>query len=549
MSKKSPFYREILSELKNRSYIGVFNNSLLAILFLGSFLSLYDFNYKFFNLTYGIIFFSLFRLVHIYSFDIISPKLWHRIFSGIVLLTSVSWSLLLYYSLRDYHQDYRILSLNHIIFAGVIASASYNLGLSRRDFYLFALIILMAPILFYVLNLNAAFNSLFILMLLIIFFIFTILQRRDYSKQWIKILTQQNEMQTLINSFPAGVTLVKNMKYIYANDKAAETAGISNEEFIDKPVGFLLKDDDFKNFFYQFADSKKTSSRHEIQFQIGNENRLNILILQKLLEDENLIIAITLDIEDQRKNELALRSASKMAALGEMSSGLAHEINNPLAVISGQAGQLLRLLDKDNKTDVAHEVLQEGLERIYKTSFRIASIIKGLRQIARNDSADPTEVVCIYDIFRDTLSLCETRMRNKGIELIKTYDPQKEILIQCHEAQIGQVILNLLNNAIDAVEVLNEKWIKLGITVKENLKIQIEITDSGFGISKEIQRKIMSPFFTTKPTGKGTGLGLSISKSIVEQHGGSLFYNEQSSNTSFIIELPVFKESTEGGVV
>lgn len=545
MSKKSPFYREILTELKNRSYIGVFNNSLLAILFLGSFLSLYDFNYKFFNLAYGIIFFSLFRLVHIYAFDIVSIKSWHRIFSAIIFLTALSWSLLLYYSLRDYHQDYRILSLNHIIFAGVIASASYNLGLSRRDFYLFAFIILLAPILFYILNLNEAFNSLFILMLLIIFFIFTILQRRDYSTQWIKILTQQKEMESLINSFPAGVTLVKNMHYIYANDRAAKAVGVPKEEFVNKPVGFLIQDDDFKNYFYRFAESKQTQSRHEIQFQNGSESRLNILILQKLLEDESLIIAITLDIEEQRKNELALQSASKMAALGEMSSGLAHEINNPLAVISGQAGQLLRLLDKENKTILSREALLEGLERIYKTSFRIASIIKGLRQIARNDSADPKELVCIFDIFRDTLSLCETRMKNKGIDLIKNYNLDNEILIQCHEAQVGQVILNLLNNSIDAVENLEEKWIKLSIRSVPGDVLQVEISDSGKGISKDIQRKIMSPFFTTKPTGKGTGLGLSISKSIVEQHGGRLFYNEQSSNTSFIIELPIYTEAAE----
>lgn len=222
MSKKSPFYREILTELKNRSYIGVFNNVLLALLFLGSFLSLYQFNYKFFNLTYGIILFSLIRLVHISAFDVIKHIYWHCIFTVINFLTAVSWALLLYFSLKEYHQDYKILSLNHIIFAGVMVSASYNLGLSKRDFYIFSISILIAPILFYILNLNEAFNSLYILMLLIIFFAFTTLQRTDYYKQWIKILTQQKEMETLINSFPAGITLIKNKKYIYANDKAAE---------------------------------------------------------------------------------------------------------------------------------------------------------------------------------------------------------------------------------------------------------------------------------------------------------------------------------------
>jgi signal transduction histidine kinase len=449
---------------------------------------------------------------------------------------------MIYFSLKDFHMDYRILSLVHIVFAGVIASASYNLGLSTRDFYIFSIIILTAPILFYLLNLKEAFNSLYILTMLIIFFVFTALQRTDYSKQWTKILTQQKEMETLINSFPAGIALIKNKKYIYVNENAARAAGLDQSEFIKREVGFLDSNDDFSFHFRQFSDSNLSSATEEITVKSKNENRLNLLILKKLEEDDDLIIAITLDIHDQRQNEVALQSASKMAALGEMSSGLAHEINNPLAVISGQAGQLLRLLDGDSQTKVTTQAIIDGLERIYKTSFRIAAIIKGLRQIARNDSADPKEIVRLDDILNDTLSLCETRIKNKGIDLQKDIQAA-EVKISCHEAQIGQVLLNLLNNSFDAIDAISNKWIKIVLLQKNSQTVMIEITDCGNGIPINIQKKIMNPFFTTKPTGKGTGLGLSISKSIIEQHGGSLYYNQESTNTSFIIELPIVQDN------
>ncbi|MCK6596960.1 MAG: ATP-binding protein [Bdellovibrionaceae bacterium] len=553
MNNKSPFYREILSELKNRSFIGVINNVLLSLLLLISFQSLYKFNYTFFNLTYAIVLFSLIRLVHVHAFNFISDRLWHAIFSLINVVTAVSWSLLLYYSLIEYHVDFRIVSLIHIVYAGVIASASYNLGLSFRDFFLFSLIILMAPILFYSVNFKDSFNSFYILAILVIFFIFIALQRRDYSIQWRRILTQQKEMEVLINSFPAGITLIKNRKYIYVNNKALKVSGLEKSLFIGKQVGFLDNHDEFNFYFEKFSESESENSTHEINLRINNESRLHLLILQKMADDKSLIIAITIDIHEQRQNEVALQAASKMAALGEMSSGLAHEINNPLAVISGQAGQLMRMIENLCESKITNEEslnlsgvsvnkILDGLQRIYKTSFRIASIIKGLRQIARNDVADSREIVSFKNILTDTLSLCETRMQNKGI-LFKFNLENEEVLVDCHQAQIGQVILNLLNNSIDAIEGIKEKWIQVNAKVlDQEKKLRVEIIDSGKGIPLEVVRKIMNPFFTTKPTGKGTGLGLSISKSIVEQHQGTLYYENRSLNTTFVIELPIASE-------
>ena len=104
--------------------------------------------------------------------------------------------------------------------------------------------------------------------------------------------------------------------------------------------------------------------------------------------------------------------------------------------------------------------------------------------------------------------------------------------------QLGQVLLNLLNNAFDAVVGLDERWIRINYFL-ENKHLKIEVIDSGFGIPKEISEKMLQPFFTTKEVGKGTGLGLSISKGIIEDHCGRFYYQEKDQHTCFGIELPI----------
>jgi signal transduction histidine kinase len=112
------------------------------------------------------------------------------------------------------------------------------------------------------------------------------------------------------------------------------------------------------------------------------------------------------------------------------------------------------------------------------------------------------------------------------------------LAIECRPSQIEQVIINLLNNAFDAVSPLSDKWVRLDFTNFHD-KIQIAVTDSGEKISPEIVEKLMLPFFTTKEIGKGTGLGLSISKGIVEDHQGKMYFDSFSSHTRFVVELPI----------
>jgi signal transduction histidine kinase len=232
--------------------------------------------------------------------------------------------------------------------------------------------------------------------------------------------------------------------------------------------------------------------------------------------------------------EIQMLQASKMAALGEMASGIAHEVNNPLTAIIGRAGLLLHTAQTDHswpRPVVLHS------EAIRSTALRIAAIIRSLRLFAREDEHDPLKEVSVRDILNETLELCRERFRVHGIEL-KAPMPEADVRIQCHPVQISQAILNLLNNAYDALEGAQTKWVRLETAVYAD-SIEISVTDSGPGIPKHLQEKVLRPFFTTKPAGKGTGLGLSISQRLVEASEGSLWLDKQSKNTRFVIRFPI----------
>ncbi len=537
LAKFQSIYREILIETKNRSYLGITINILFSLLVLVTVESLYGLKFGFSVLVGLILFVSLIRWIHLISFDLFTLKKWHLIFSFMITLTAALWSYLIYMVLDLYHGDMKIVTLINMIFSGMLATVSFSLALSKRDYYLFGSQIMMGPLLFFILNKESDLNSGFIFASLAMFYVLISIVRRDYCKQWFNVLHQRNEMKLIINSFPGAVSMIKNNKYIYVNDLVCQYSGIPAEKFVGSTVGFARTNNSFSTVYELFEQSRQKSVTQEVSLMIGGITKLYLLILKRMEEDDSIVIAITLDIHDQRQNEMALQSAAKMAALGEMSSSLAHEINNPLAVISAQVTQLSKAIEAQNLPQADKTKFEIGLQRIYKTVFRISEIIKGLRQIARNDAGDPKEMATIQDIIKETISLCETKCRTHGIEIRFTL-PSELIWIECHPAQMSQVILNLVNNSIYAIESQKEKWIEVSAELVGG-KASIKLKDSGLGIDKDVVDQIMTPFFTTKPTGKGTGLGLSISKSIIEQHFGEFYYDKAEKNTTFMVIIPI----------
>jgi PAS domain S-box-containing protein len=225
-------------------------------------------------------------------------------------------------------------------------------------------------------------------------------------------------------------------------------------------------------------------------------------------------------------------SNAKFAALGEMASGIAHEINNPLAVILGISSQLQeRVAQTSNDAFV-----QSGLNTIDKMSRRIATIIKGLRTFSRQTDHDPMVSSDFLLIVQETLAIYESSLAASKAQL-KLELPMDGLSILCRPSEISQVLLNLMNNARDAVSQSVKKNISIKLH-KEGSWAYLTVEDTGPGVPAEIRERIFQPFFTTKDVGAGTGLGLSISKGIVEAHGGRLFLESAAEGARFVVKLP-----------
>lgn len=216
---------------------------------------------------------------------------------------------------------------------------------------------------------------------------------------------------------------------------------------------------------------------------------------------------------------------SKFSALGIMSSGIAHEINNPLAIIKGRMFLLRKHMGRSEQAE-----MEKDLEIISRTTDRIGKIVQGLRVFSRNADTDPFSAVTSNELIQTALDLCTERFQKSGIKISVVDHGHFEI--KGREAQLVQVLVNLLNNSYDAVQELSDKWLRIEVS-----KDQIKVIDSGRGIPKKIADKLMQPFYTTKDVGKGTGLGLSISRGILENHGGQLYLDSTHPHTCFVLRF------------
>ncbi len=177
-----------------------------------------------------------------------------------------------------------------------------------------------------------------------------------------------------------------------------------------------------------------------------------------------------------------------------------------------------------------------SLESIDRTVQRIVRIVKGLRAFSRNGESEPITPVEIQGVVEDTLAMCGERFKMQGVALeMRGLTPG---LVACgRSAQLGQVLLNLLSNALDALEGTDDAWVRLEVADGFD-HVEIGVVDAGPGIADDVCERMFQPFFTTKEVGHGTGLGLSISRGLIEDIGGTLTYDEASDTTRFIIRLP-----------
>lgn len=343
-----------------------------------------------------------------------------------------------------------------------------------------------------------------------------------------------NFFEKYLNQFSHNlrVRISSGGKLIYHMDSYPKAAFKQNVYYESKKISLFGR-----NFTIEFYPSEDFFSLHSGS-SAGLALLLNVFMLfiaAFLLEQLTFSQKAEALVEERTReleiSKIQLINSSKMASLGEMASGMAHEINNPLAIIQGKVKVISMMLEdlQLNQPSVFTEI-----HKIKLTTDRIDKIVKGLRNFSRASNNDPFEPILLQKLLEETLDLCAEKFKAHGIDL--RIKPIPDVFIMCRPSQISQVFINLLNNSSDAIEESREKWIEIDFKA-ENNKICIFFTDSGPGIPEDIAARIMEPFFTTKEVRKGTGLGLSIAKSIIETHHGSIWLDHSHPNTRFVIEF------------
>jgi two-component system NtrC family sensor kinase len=250
---------------------------------------------------------------------------------------------------------------------------------------------------------------------------------------------------------------------------------------------------------------------------------------------------------DQEMEDAIAKSeqASKLASIGRLAAGVAHEINNPLAIINEKAGLVKDLLE------LAGDVKDKGkllalLNGIFDSVNRCSTITHRLLGFARRMEITH-EVIDLNDVVKEVIGFLEKEImfRNIRLELNLKEDLPK---IESDKGQLQQVLLNIINNAVDVVE--EGGLIEVSTKIKDKNTMLVSIRDTGRGIPKDKLKTIFEPFYTTKEKGKGTGLGLFISFGIMKKLGGTiLVQSEVNKGTTFTVEIPIRAGAVEGGYV
>ena len=357
----------------------------------------------------------------------------------------------------------------------------------------------------------------------------------------------EEKYRTLFNSDPNPIFVfdLNTLEIIDANERALKFYSYEREELLGK--SFLDLADPLEWDRLRKVTWDKEGAVFKVKHQTKNDEPIVVNIRFSSLKDlgQDTVIVTTSDVTERIKSEEQLIQASKMATLGEMSAGVAHELNQPLSVIKTSASFLTKKIDRNES--VSPNILRELADEMDSQVDRASLIINHLRQFGRKTDIRKVNVQ-LNDCIRGTFTVLGRQLEVHGIEVDLALD---EALppIRGDRNRLEQVFLNLIMNARDAMD---EKEEMAGQDVEKSLRISsrteddevvVEISDTGLGMSDVVKEKIFEPFFTTKPVGKGTGLGLSISFGIVRDYDGVIeVRSEEGRGTKFTIRFPAVLE-------
>lgn len=355
-------------------------------------------------------------------------------------------------------------------------------------------------------------------------------------------------LDVILLNLPVGVAILEGPEFHYfrINQALADLNGLSVEDHLGKPLAEVLPH--AKEMIIpelnKVIDTGCPILHREFSIRLPNnpDSAVNLVDWQipVLNKDPKLsaVVSIVVDTTQLTVAQSMLVESAKLAAIGQIASGLAHEINQPLGEIKARADFTRLILEQE--LDLNKEKVSDNLNAITAGIDRATKIIKHLRIFSRQDRLNEYEKVDINWLVNESFVLLHETMRLERIDVKKEL---AESLPQvfCDYIRIEQVITNLLSNAKDALQVSDVKQLVVR-SYQRGDNVFIEVKDSGKGIPKAVIGKVFDPFFTTKAVGQGTGLGLSISYSIIQEHSGTLTaYSKDGDGTCFTISLPIAK--------
>ncbi len=331
------------------------------------------------------------------------------------------------------------------------------------------------------------------------------------------------------------------------NPSILKLLGYREDELLNKPFNKIMVCDEggMVDISGEYEHSLKNVEK---SYLAKSGKRIPVLFSSAIMRNDKGeilgIVYVAQDITEQKKLEeerqkmqMKMIATSKLASLGEIATGIAHEINQPLTYI-GSFIQRLQINIQENTVD--RKELKEELKTSYTQVNRIVNIIDHLRTFGRRDNVEMQEI-SIETVFQNTLLLLGERVRMRNIKMVQNIE-QNLPTIFGNLIQLEQVFINLFQNAIDAfTKQSKEAEIYVNMKQSENREsVIIKVRDNGIGMEDEVRNKIFEPFFTTKEVGKGTGLGLSIVYGIIQEHNGTITCDSKiEKGTTFTIELPI----------
>lgn len=360
----------------------------------------------------------------------------------------------------------------------------------------------------------------------------------------------EEQFRTLVENSLIGICIVQNNKIIYLNPEQEKLYNSLPVKSLNKLIGYVYPDDVEKVIggYQDLLSGRKKTAEEVFRFYPTESRGKNVEIkwvqcrasIFQYKGDDAILINMV-DITRSKELEHIIRLKSKMISLGRVAAGIAHEIRNPLTGINSYLYTLEDLLDLENLTDEDTAMMKQIVEQMQVASNKVESVIKRVLDFSR-PGVPSMSLINVNEPLQEAIELSTVSLRKKDIKIQTTLDVN---LPRCYgDAQlIEQVILNLIDNAVKAMEKLDGEKMLLIRSYSKNNSIFLAVSDSGPGIPLGTKEKVFDPFFTTETD--GSGIGLAISQRIINDHNGTVHVDSSKwGGAEFTIELPIDKRVT-----